>query len=87
MGNQPEVLKIEEKVHQAIRARDLLSPGERIVVAISGGPDSVALLSCLVALSSRWNWDLNIGHVNHGLRGAESEGDVDFVEKLGKHFG
>jgi tRNA(Ile)-lysidine synthase len=87
MRNQPDVQKIEEKVHQAIRARDLLSPGDRIVVAVSGGPDSVALLSCLVALSSRWNWHLNIGHVNHGLRGAESEEDVDFVEKLGKHFG
>ena len=87
MGNQPDVLKIEEKVYQAIRARDLLSPGDRIVVAVSGGPDSVALLACLVALSSRWNWDLNIGHVNHGLRGTESEGDADFVKKLGNHFG
>ena len=87
MGNQPDVLKMEEKVHQTIRARDLLSPGDRIVVAVSGGPDSVALLACLVALSSRWNWDLNIGHVNHGLRGAESEEDADFVEKLGTHFG
>ena len=87
MENQPDVLKMEEKVHQAIRARDLLSPGDRIVVAVSGGPDSVALLSCLVALSSRWNWDLNIGHVNHGLRGTESEEDADFVEKLGNHFG
>ena len=36
---------------------------------------------------SRWNWDLNIGHVNHGLRGTESEEDADFVEKLGNHFG
>ncbi len=87
MGNQSDVLKMEEKVHQAIRARDLLSPGDRIVVAVSGGPDSVALLSCLVALSSRWNWDLNIGHVNHGLRGTESEEDAEFVEKLGNSFG
>jgi tRNA(Ile)-lysidine synthase len=87
MENQPDILKMEKKVHQAIRARDLLSPGDRIVVAVSGGPDSVALLSCLVALSSRWNWDLNIGHVNHGLRGTESEEDADFVEKLGNHFG
>ena len=87
MGNQSDVLKMEEKVHQVIRARDLLSPGDRIVVAVSGGPDSVALLSCLVALSSRWNWDLNIGHVNHGLRGTESEEDADFVKKLGNHFG
>ena len=51
------------------------------------GPDSVALLSSLVALSSRWNWDLSIGHVNHGLRGTESEEDADFVEKLGKRLG
>lgn len=87
MGNQSDVLKMEEKVHQAIRARDLLRPGDGVVVAVSGGPDSVALLSCLVALSSRWNWDLSIGHVNHGLRGAESEGDADFVGKLGNHFG
>ena len=87
MGNQSDVLKMEEKVHQAIRARDLLRPGDGVVVAVSGGPDSVALLSCLVALSSRWNWDLSIGHVNHGLRGTESEEDADFVEKLGNHFG
>ena len=73
MKHQSHLLKMEAVVHQAIRARDLLSPGDRIVVAVSGGPDSVALLSCLMALSSRWNWDLNIGHVNHGLRGPESE--------------
>ena len=78
---------MEEVVHQAIRARDLLSPGDRIVVAVSGGPDSVALLACLVALAPRWNWELSIGHVNHGLRGAESEEYAAFVERLGKYFG
>ena len=87
MGNQADVLRMEKKVHQAIRARDLLRPGDSVVVAVSGGPDSVALLSCLVSLSSRWHWDLSIGHVNHGLRGTESEEDANFVEKLGNHFG
>ncbi len=81
------LLKMEEQVHQAIRTRDLLSPGDRIVVAVSGGPDSVALLSCLVALTPRWNWELSIGHVNHGLREVESEEDAVFVERLGNHFG
>ena len=86
MKHQAHLLKMEENVHQAIRARDLLRSGDRIVVAVSGGPDSVALLSCLVALSTRWNWELSIGHVNHGLRGTESEEDAAFVERLGKHF-
>lgn len=87
MKRHAHLLKMEEQVHQAIRDRDLLSPGDRIVVAVSGGPDSVALLACLVALASRWNWELSIGHVNHGLRGMESEEDAVFVERLGKHFG
>jgi tRNA(Ile)-lysidine synthase len=77
---------MEAKVYHAIKARDLLSPGDRLVVAVSGGPDSVALLGCLVALSARWSWEISIGHVNHGLRGMESEDDAAFVEQLGKHF-
>ncbi len=87
MTHSSIVLKMEEQVHRHIKTRNLLSSGDRIVVAVSGGPDSVALLACLVALSTRWNWGLSIGHVNHGLRGAESEGDADFVEQLGSHFG
>lgn len=87
MSNQSASLKLEQQVHQSILGRDLLRQGDRIVVAVSGGPDSVALLACLVALSARWKWDLSIGHVNHGLRGAESEEDVGFVEKLGNDMG
>ncbi len=78
---------MEERVHQAILVRDLLRQGDRIVVAVSGGPDSVALLACLVALSARWKWNLSVGHVNHGLRGAESDGDADFVKELGDDMG
>ena len=87
MSVQVSSLKLEEHVHQFIQARDLLRSGDRVVVAVSGGPDSVALLACLVALSSRWNLQINIGHVNHGLRGMESDKDAAFVEQLGSHFG
>ncbi len=87
MSNQSYVVKMDQQVHESILARNLLRQGDRIVVAVSGGPDSVAVLACLVALSARWKWDLSIGHVNHGLRGTESDEDVDFVEKLGNDMG
>ncbi len=53
-----------------------------IVAAVSGGPDSVYLLSRLV--SSRKGTRVIIGHVNHGTRGIDSEGDQRFVENLGR---
>lgn len=87
MGKQPSMLKMEEKVHRRILDRALLSSGDHIVVAVSGGPDSVALLACLVALSARWDWEISIGHVNHGLRGRESDEDAACVKQLGDHFG
>ena len=87
MRNPLDAVKMEQHVHQSILSRDLLRQGDCIVVAVSGGPDSVALLACLVALSARWKWDLSIGHVNHGLRGTESDGDANFVKKLGNDMG
>jgi len=78
---------IEEKVDQTIRVNGLFVPEDRIMVAVSGGPDSVALFRCLAALRARWNWDLCIGHVDHGFRGAESEEDAKFVEALAEKFG
>jgi tRNA(Ile)-lysidine synthase len=62
-------------VQRTIATHDLLGRGERILVAVSGGPDSTALLAVLAALRARWRLDLVAGHVNHGLRGAEAEGD------------
>ncbi len=87
MSVQTSSLKMEEHVHQFIQSRDLLRSGDHMIVAVSGGPDSVALLSCLMALSSRWNWQISIGHVNHSLRGMESDEDAAFVEQLGDYFG
>jgi tRNA(Ile)-lysidine synthase len=53
-----------------------------VLVAISGGPDSVALLSILHHLRPHWNLTLTAVHCNYGLRGAESEKDQQFVETL-----
>jgi tRNA(Ile)-lysidine synthase len=61
-----------------------IPPDARILVAVSGGPDSVALLETLhrLAHGPEHRWSLRIGHVNHGLRADESEEDERFVRSL-----
>jgi tRNA(Ile)-lysidine synthase len=61
--------------------------GRRILVAVSGGVDSVALAHALREISERWALELAIGHVNHGLRGADAEADQALVEALGVKLG
>jgi tRNA(Ile)-lysidine synthase len=75
------------RVVRTVRARNLFQRGQHIVVAISGGPDSVALLSILHHLRSSWELTLTAVHCNHGLRGAESEGDQKFVETFCQGLG
>lgn len=87
MESRAPFVGLERKVDKGIRDKGLFVPGDRIVVAVSGGPDSVALFRCLAALRVRWEWDLCIGHVDHGIRGVESERDAKFVEALAEKFG
>lgn len=62
----------------------MLTPGDRVLIALSGGPDSVCLLHILNYLKKRLNIKLYIAHLNHGIRGKESEKDADFVKKLAR---
>lgn len=61
--------------------------GSRILVAVSGGPDSVSLLTLLVELAAANRWDIGVAHINHGLRGVESDGDESFVRALSNRHG
>ena len=56
--------------------------GEKIVVAVSGGADSIALADLLHRARQRFNLDLTIAHYEHGLRGADSIADADFVRSF-----
>ncbi|MBH0178494.1 MAG: tRNA lysidine(34) synthetase TilS [Nitrospira sp.] len=67
---------------KTIRTRMLFEPGQHILVAVSGGPDSVALVSLLHRLRTPWRLTLSAAHGNYGLRGSESDGDQAFVEAL-----
>lgn len=60
----------------------LWSRESKILVGVSGGPDSTCLLDVLVFLSKKYNWQLHIAHVNYGLRGEDSKADEVFVRNL-----
>ncbi|MEK7235071.1 MAG: tRNA lysidine(34) synthetase TilS, partial [Nitrospirota bacterium] len=62
-----------------VRQHQLFAPGQHLLVAVSGGPDSIALLSLLHRLAQSWRLPLTVVHCNYGLRGAESDGDESFV--------
>ncbi len=70
------------RVVKTVRARGLFEPGHHLLVAVSGGPDSVALLTLLHRLVSRWRLRLTAVHFNYGLRGHESDEDQAFVMSL-----
>ena len=69
-------------VRRTIEKYSMFSRGDRVVVAVSGGPDSVALLHILDALKEVYGIRLHAAHLDHSLRGEESAGDMEFVVSL-----
>ncbi len=78
---------LQEKVLKTIKKYSMLEPGDRVLVALSGGPDSVALLHLLKDLRSHLGISLVAAHLNHGLRSEESDEDANFSKKLAKSLG
>lgn len=73
-------------VRATVRRHALLADGDRILVGVSGGADSVALLHCLHGLAPELRLTLHVLHVDHGLR-PDSARDADFVRALGRRLG
>ena len=70
------------KLRSFARQHDMIHPGDTVIVAVSGGADSVALLFGLYLLKDSLNIGLEAAHFNHGLRGPESDRDAEFVRNL-----
>lgn len=68
------------------REYDMITPGDRIVCAVSGGADSVALLFSLYLLREKLGITLCAAHFNHHLRGVESDRDEQFVRDFCAHY-
>jgi tRNA(Ile)-lysidine synthase len=75
-----------KKVARTIHEHQLFRKGDTVIVAVSGGADSIALLDFLVSLKDL-ELNLIVAHLNHRLRGAESDGDASFVAALARHYG
>jgi len=81
------MIGIESRVMSFLRRNNLIQPGENIVVGVSGGADSVCLLDMLAGWQNELDIKLNVAHLNHQLRGAESDGDAEYVADLAASLG
>jgi tRNA(Ile)-lysidine synthase len=75
-------IDVVEKLKATVSRFGLLEKGDRVLVALSGGPDSVALLHGLLNLKPEFHLELYVAHLNHKLRGVESDEDEKFAKKL-----
>jgi len=78
--------KILGIVKETIATHHMFNPGDSVLVAVSGGPDSVVLAHVLRSLAVEYPLRLAIAHLNHGLREEESDRDADFVAAFARHL-
>ena len=79
--------ELAERLLKTIRKQGSIRAGDRVAAAVSGGADSVALLCLLLELRSELGIVLSVAHVNHKLRGEESDEDERFVASLARQHG
>ncbi len=83
---EPTKMNLQQRVWNYCRDHSLLSPGDTIVVGVSGGPDSLCLLDILASLAFRHRLVLHIAHLNHALR-PEAGAEADFVREQSEKRG
>jgi len=80
-------MQLKQQILKTINRYEMLKRGDRVVVGVSGGPDSVFLLHILNGLKDTLGVRLYVAHLDHGIRGSESRGDAQFVKKLAEKLG
>lgn len=82
----PASTRLDRLFDEAIARAGLIAAGDSILVGVSGGPDSVALLHLLLARAQRYTLRLGVAHLDHGLR-EESGRDAEFVQRMAAGLG
>ena len=70
------------KVEAFAKEYNMFKKNDKILIALSGGPDSICLMHILVKLREKYNFKLYAAHINHMLRGEEADKDEEYVEKM-----
>jgi tRNA(Ile)-lysidine synthase len=78
---------IERQFFATLARHDMVHRGDRVLVAVSGGPDSTALLALFRRAARRLGVDLHVAHLDHGWRGRASARDAEFVRRLALRMG
>ncbi len=71
-----------KQIEQSIEENALILPGQHVLIGVSGGADSVALLLMLKELTPKIGFKLTAAHLHHGIRGKDADSDLEFVHKL-----
>ncbi|MEG3925814.1 tRNA lysidine(34) synthetase TilS [Microcoleus sp. D3_18a_C4] len=77
---------LHAQVHRTLLYRQILPSNQRLLVAVSGGQDSLCLIKLLLDLQPKWGWNLAIVHCDHRWR-SDSEASANHVEQLAKNWG
>lgn len=75
------------RVEETIARHQLLKDGAKVLVAVSGGVDSMVLLHALHELAPQHRWSLTVAHFNHQLRGRAADADQRFVQRAAQKLG
>lgn len=73
-------------VKQTIRYYGMFQSADSVLVGLSGGPDSVALLHILLEIAPEYSLNIGVAHLNHSLRGESSDRDAEFAGELAKNL-
>lgn len=83
MAERSNWTPLHAKLHRTLRSRHLLERNQRLLVAVSGGQDSLCLIKLLLDLQPKWGWQLGIAHCDHRWR-ADSQLNANHVEQLAR---
>jgi tRNA(Ile)-lysidine synthase len=81
------VSPLEQRILRTIKSHGMISPGDHVLAAVSGGADSVAMLHLLHGLREHLEIQLSIAHMDHQLRGEEARREAVFVQELAGRLG